>query len=56
MAEYSGIPVNEFQTPDYISCAFPILYSTSAADLYLERIKDVKPAEYFLHLLRYKDS
>ena len=26
-------PVNEFQTPGYIACAFPTLYPTGAADL-----------------------
>ena len=35
-------PVNEFQTPDYIVCAFPALYPTGSADLRAERIKKVK--------------
>src|SRR6266498_97647 len=44
-------PVNEFQTPGYIACAFPALYPTGSADLRAERIKEVKLAEYFKHLL-----
>ena len=49
-------PINEFQTPGYIACAFPTLYPTGCADLRAERIRDVKPAEYFRHLLLYKDG
>ena len=48
-------PVNEFQTSGYITCAFPTLYPTEQADLCEECIRDVKPAEYFKHLLLYKD-
>ena len=51
-----GIPVNEFQSPGYIARAFPTLYPTGAADLRSARIRDVKPAEYFLHLLKYRDG
>ena len=51
-----GIPVNEFQTPGYIACAFLTLYPTGAADLHSDYVRDVKPAEYFLHLLKYKDG
>ena len=47
-----GIPVNEFQTPEYIACAFLTLYPTGAANLRLDHVRDVKPAEYFLHLLK----
>src|SRR5688572_5226936 len=49
-------PVNEFQTSGYIACAFPSLYLTGNADLRAEQIRDVKPAEYFKHLLLYKDG
>jgi len=49
-------PVNEFQTPGYIAYAFPSLYPTGCADLRAERIRDVKPAKYFKHLLMYKDE
>ena len=51
-----GVPVNEFQTLEYIACAFSTLYPTGAADLHSDHVRDVKPAEYFLHLLKYKDS
>jgi hypothetical protein len=51
-----GVPVNEFQTPEYIACAFSTLYPTGAADLRSDHVRDVKPAEYFLHLLKYKDG
>ncbi len=53
--QINGNPVNEFQTPRYITCAFPTLYPTECTDLYAECVKDVKPAKYFKHLLQYKD-
>jgi hypothetical protein len=49
-------PINEFQTPGYIICAFPSLYLTESTDLHAERIRNIKPAEYFKHLLLYKDG
>ena len=49
-------PVNEFQTPGYIACAFPTLYPTGNADLRSGRSREIKPAEYFSHLLKYKDG
>ncbi len=49
-------PINEFHTSRYIVCAFSALYPTGKADLRAERIRDVKPAEYFQHMLKYKDS
>ena len=54
--QINGSPINEFQTPSYIAYPFPILYPTGCADLHAERIRDVKPAEYFKHLLLYKDG
>jgi hypothetical protein len=54
--EIDNCPINEFQTPGYIAMAFPTLYPTGQADLRAERIRDIKPAEYFKHLLRYKDG
>ncbi len=51
-----GNPINEFQTPGYIVYAFLILYPTGDADLHSEHIRDIKPAKYFSHLLKYKDS
>jgi len=49
-------PVNEFHTPEYITRAFPTLYPYGNADLRAERVRDIKPAEYFQHLLKYKDG
>ena len=49
-------PVNEFQTPGYIACAFPTLYPTGDGDLRSMHVRDIKPAEYFSHLLKYKDG
>ncbi|CAG8559029.1 9051_t:CDS:10, partial [Scutellospora calospora] len=42
--------------PCYMAWAFPTLYPTGYADLHVERIRDVKLAEYFKHLLQYKDG
>ncbi|CAG8641197.1 7999_t:CDS:2 [Cetraspora pellucida] len=47
-------PINEFSIPGYIACAFPTLYLTGDANLHAEHVKDVNPAEYFKHLLKYK--
>jgi len=52
----SPIIINECQTPGYIAMAFPTLYPIGKADLCAEHIRDIKPAEYFKHLLRYKDG
>src|SRR5215212_2921579 len=54
--EINGVPISEFQTPGYIARAFPSLYPYGRADLCSARAKDVKPAEYFKHLLWYKDG
>ncbi|RGB23751.1 hypothetical protein C1646_774059 [Rhizophagus diaphanus] len=50
-----GTPINEFQTLSYIACAFPTLYLTENKDLCSNHVREVKPSEYFLHLLKYKD-
>ncbi len=54
--QINGNSVNKFQTSGYIVCAFPTLYLTGCADLHAEYVKDIKPAEYFKHLLQYKDG
>ena len=54
--EIEGSPINEFQTVGYIVHAFPTFYLTGKADLRTERLRDIKPAEYFKHLIWYKDS
>jgi hypothetical protein len=51
-----GTAINEFNTSGYIARAFPTLYPTGSADLRAEHIRDVNPAEYFQHLLKYKDG
>ncbi|CAG8817298.1 2429_t:CDS:2, partial [Cetraspora pellucida] len=48
--------INEFSILGYIACAFSTLYSTGNTDLCTEHVKDIKPAEYFKHLLKYKDG
>ncbi len=50
-SQIDSYPVNKFQTSDYIICVFSAFYSTGSADLHAEHIKEVKPAEYFKHLL-----
>lgn len=54
--EIDGNPINEFQTIGYIVRAFPTLYPTGIADLRASREKKIKPAEYFKHLMWYKDG
>jgi len=51
-----GSPINEFQTVGYIARAFPALHPTGKADFRATREKSVKPAEYFKHLMWYKDG
>jgi len=50
------LPVDEFNTPGYMARAFPTLYPWGIADLNEPREREVKPAEYFKHLLVYKDG
>ena len=54
--EIDGAPINEFQTSSYMARAFPTLYPYCCRDLRSKRIRDVKPAEYFKHLIWYKDG
>ena len=54
--EIEGVPINEFQTPGYMARAFPTLYPYGKADLRTARAREIKPAEYFKHLLWYKDG
>ena len=44
-------PVNEFTTEGYISCAFPMLFPTGAADLWAPRARTVTIGNYFKHLM-----
>src|SRR6184192_595270 len=56
MAKHRWKSYQRIQTPGYIACAFPTLYPTGAADLRSGRSREIKPAEYFSHLLKYKDG
>ncbi len=49
--QIDGNPINEFQTPGYIARAFLTLYPTSDADFHRSHPREIKPAEYFKHLL-----
>lgn len=49
-------PINEFTTEGYISCAFPTLLPTGAADFVAPRQHAVTVGNYFKHLLMYGDG
>ena len=49
-------PINEFRTEGYISCAFPTLFPTGAADFVAPRARAVTIGNYFKHLLMYEDG
>ena len=48
-------PVNEFTTEGYISCAFPTLFPTGAADFLAPWQHSVTIGNYFKHLMLYCD-
>ena len=51
-------PVNEFETVGYVTCCFPALFPTGAAELRTIRPREKRVAEppYFKHLMLYKDQ
>ena len=49
-------PINEFTTEGYISCAFPTLFPTGAADFIAPRPLTVTIGNYFKHLMMYQDG
>ena len=49
-------PINEFTTEGYISCAFPTLLPTGAADLLAPRAHTVTIGNYFKHLMMFQDG
>ena len=52
-------PVNEYTDAGFISRCYPTLFPTGAADLHSSsssRCRPVKEAEYFKHLMLYKDQ
>ena len=51
-----GVPINEFTTEGYISCAFPTLFPTGAGDFSGQRQNKVTIGNYFRHLMMYDDS
>ena len=52
----SSTPINEFTTEGYISCAFPTLFPTGAADFLAPRPLAVSIGNYFKHLMMYQDG
>ena len=52
----SGNPINEFTTEGYMSCAFPTLFSTGAADYLVPRPRSVTIGNYFKHLMLHHDQ
>ena len=52
----SGNPISEFTTEGYISCAFPTLFPTGAADFVAPRQHVVTAGYYFKHLMMYHDG
>ena len=51
-----GIPLNEFSTEGYFTCAFPTLFPTGAADFLSQRQVPVTIGNYFKHLMQYDDG
>ena len=51
-----GVPINEFTTEGYFSCAFPTLFPTGAGDFPGQRQNQVTIGNYFKHLMMYGDG
>ena len=51
-----GMPLNEFTTEGYFTCAFPTLIPTGAGDFLGQRQVPVIIGNYFKHLLQYDDG
>ena len=56
VAFQGGIPINEFTTEGYFTCAFPTLFPTGAADFLGQRHNQVTVGNYFKHLMVYEDG
>ena len=56
MASIGGVPINEFTTEGYFSCAFPTLFPTGAGDFSGQRQNQVTIGNYFKHLMMYEDN
>ena len=49
-------PIDEYSTPGFIVTAFPTLFPYGNADFRDDRMKEIKPASYFKHLINYYDD
>ena len=49
-------PINEFNTEGYMSCAFPTLFPTGAADFLAPRPVGVTIGNYLKHMMMYEDG
>ena len=49
-------PINEFNTEGYMSCGFPTVFLTVAADFVAPRQHAVTVGNYFKHLMMYEDG
>ena len=56
VASIGGVPINEFATDGYFSCAFPTLFPTGAGDFSGQRQNQVTIGNYFKHLTMYDDN
>ena len=56
VASIGGVPINEFTTEGYFSCAFPTLFPTGAGDFSGQRQNQVTIGNYFKHLMMYDDK
>ena len=56
VASIGGLPINEFTTEGYFSCAFPTLFPTGAGDFSGQRQNQVTIGNYFKHLTMYDDN
>ena len=54
--ENGSVPIDEFKTEGYISCAFPTLFPTGEADFLAPRQQSVTVGMYFKHLMMYGEG
>ena len=54
--ENGSVPIDEFNTEGYISCAFPTLFPTGEADFLAPRLQSVTVGMYFKHLMMYGEG
>ena len=54
--ENGSVPIDEFKTEGYISCAFPMLFPTGEADYLAPRLQSVTVGMYFKHLMMYGEG